>query len=669
MDISQQAVLKTAAGVLQSTRKVGRFLHVLKPGLRFHLLFVVIGVALITLLASIYILFSFQRTQLIENARASSAALSNLVEANLFHAMQTDDWSMINDIIQLAVAERTIDTLRIVNTQGDVLASSDLSELSASFDLQDNLCQQCHAAGDRTFNKIGEYASDTGQQVLFSVNLINNQPECWVCHGVEQGVLGLLIIETPLTLMNNQLISGFWRTTLIALIACALLVGMLVPVLNHFVIRPVGVLSKGVDELTSGNLEYAVIPVNQDELGKLAESFDHMRLQLKDSYTEISRREKEAVTLYELGTKISASLEQSELLHSVAEAARELLSADIGFVGLFSEASREIIIKAAAGAGAEAHTGMSMPVCPGTPGDALLKGLPVIAEAYDQNNLLHFGSSLVAEERIVSALAVPLKLGESFLGMIQVMSRERRQFTQADAQLLMRLGYHVVVAIENAQLYQQLRYLATLEERDRLGREMHDHLAQILGYLNVRATMTDDLLSNGRTPEAKESLAELKRVAKIAYTDVREQIFNLRTSVSPRIGLLPTLQEYLAEYHTHYGLETRLVYEHESLTEFPSEVASQLLRIIQEALTNVRKHAGASQACIRFAHERGIVCIHVEDDGHGFPTDQPGDAKQQSYGLQIMRERAESVGGSLNLDSKPGKGTRVTVCIPAVSRN
>ncbi len=635
----------------------------MRSSLRFRLLFLIIGVALVSLLVSILIIFSFQRSQLIANAHTATSALSKLVEANLLNAMRSDDWYTVNEIIQVAIDKRAIDSLRILNLEGRVIATSHASELGTNFELQDQLCQQCHAAGNQTLYKIGNVDAATGQQMLITMNLIYNQPRCWSCHSVNQKLLGLMIVETPLTMINNQLVAGFWYTALVALMACALLVALLVPLLNRNFLRPVEMLSKGVGELASGNLDYEVQAESQDELGKLAESFDHMRRQLKASYQDIAQREQEANTLYELGTKISASRKLSDLLDAVASAARQLLSADVGLVGLFDEEAQEIVIKAASGGRAHAHQDLRMPVSPGSPGSALLEGSPIIVEADDRYNLLQPEDASQTSECPVSILAAPLKLGDRFLGMIKVIRRSPRRFRQPDAQLLMRLAHPVVISIENAQLYHQLRYLATLEERDRLAREMHDHFAQLMGYINVRAALTDELLSTGQLADARDSLAELKRAAKMAYTDVREEIFNLRTSVDPQVGLLPTLRKYLSEYHLHYGLEIELLCQDESLTQFPSEIASQVLRIIQEALSNVRKHSHASLALVRFEAQQGQVCIQVEDNGQGFYSDElqkPG----QHYGLQIMRERAESVGGSLSLESKPGQGTRVTIFLP-----
>ena len=158
--------------------------------------------------------------------------------------------------------------------------------------IQDQLCQECHASGSLATEKVGEYDPETGQQVLFSVNLIQNGPECTVCHAADNKVLGLLIIESPMTLMNQQLAAGIWQSVLRVLLTSAVLVGLLAALLNQFVFRPVHALSKGVEAISSGNLDYEVKAIHQDELGRLAESFDLMRQRLKETYTEIDRREK-----------------------------------------------------------------------------------------------------------------------------------------------------------------------------------------------------------------------------------------------------------------------------------------------------------------------------------------------------------------------------------------
>ena len=361
---------------------------------------------------------------------------------------------------------------------------------------------------------------------------------------------------------------------------------------------------------------------------------------------------------------MSASLALSEVLNVVANAAQELLDTDIGLVGLYDEEHQEIVMKAAAGTQANSLKGMRIPVDARSPGNALVQGKPIMVEFNNTDPPIPHFERWITAEQIASSLTVPLQRGERLLGLIEVMTRRPRHFLQRDTQLLMRLAHHVVVSIENAQLYRQLRYLAALEERDRLAREMHDHLAQTLGYLNVKSAITSEQLSKGQIEQTQEGLLELKKIAKLIYTDVRESIFNLRTTVSQHKSMHQTLQEYLLEYRTHYGLDVRLSLQHKDALEFIPEVASQILRIIQEALTNVRKHADADSVWICCEEEGDRICIKIEDNGRGFyPTQISGNGSQH-YGLQIMRERAESVGGTLDLDSGPGQGTSVILRVP-----
>jgi two-component system nitrate/nitrite sensor histidine kinase NarX len=196
---------------------------------------------------------------------------------------------------------------------------------------------------------------------------------------------------------------------------------------------------------------------------------------------------------------------------------------------------------------------------------------------------------------------------------------------------------------------------------------MHDNLAQTLGYLNLKVSIAEERLSSGQIAQAQASLLKLKQIAREAYTDARETIFSLRTTASSELGLLPTLREYLAEYRAYYGVDVRLVVDDESLPEFPADVGIQIACIIQEALTNVRKHARASKAWVRFEQEGDRVRISVEDDGQGFDPAQVAGKGRQYFGLQIMRERAESVGGELELDARPGQGMRVVMRLPLTS--
>ncbi|MGQ9586464.1 MAG: GAF domain-containing sensor histidine kinase [Anaerolineae bacterium] len=267
-----------------------------------------------------------------------------------------------------------------------------------------------------------------------------------------------------------------------------------------------------------------------------------------------------------------------------------------------------------------------------------------------------------------SSLGVPLILRGRVLAVVIVMTTEKfHAFTSEEIELVQGMANAAALIVENARLYQQARQVAILEERERLAGEMHDNLAQALGYLNLGLSGVDRLLADGQVEEARLNLAELKQVTKQTYTDVREAIFNLRIRSDPRSLFLPTLREYLVEYQNRYKVRVELLVENERLTEFSSNMRIQILRIIQESLTNVRKHAGTDRAQIRIEQEASRVRITVEDDGRGFDPAQVAEKGRHYFGLEIMRERAESVGGSMELDSRPGQGTRVIIRMPLVA--
>lgn len=249
---------------------------------------------------------------------------------------------------------------------------------------------------------------------------------------------------------------------------------------------------------------------------------------------------------------------------------------------------------------------------------------------------------------------------------------------------------------ERKHLENQSQRLAVMEERERIGRELHDDLGQVMGYVSVQAQAALERLGREEPEQVRAILHQLVQAASEAHDDVRQYILGVRTRAAsaPR-NLFTALEEYLGVLRERYGLSVQVSWP-EDLLESPlaPEVETQLLRIIQEALTNVRKHAGVDTARLLFTvHPEGVQVI-IEDDGCGFelgaagrrsrrgrlrrnrgasksgdvridvPDAAGGSLNSIGFGLQIMRERAESVGGSLEVRSAPGKGTRVIVRLP-----
>ena len=204
---------------------------------------------------------------------------------------------------------------------------------------------------------------------------------------------------------------------------------------------------------------------------------------------------------------------------------------------------------------------------------------------------------------------------------------------------------------------------AVIEERERLGRELHDGLAQLVAYMLVRLDTVADRLEAGQPEEASAELTRLRAAADDLYADVRESITALRTRVSER-GLPVTLRDYLAEFEERHAIAVEL--RAAELTAELAPLASyQLLRIVQEALANVRKHAGAAQiwvAC-RLPSPDWLE-LTIGDDGRGFNPATDGLPDTNRFGLSTMRERAEGLGGTVRVVSQPGAGTQVIVTVP-----
>ena len=211
---------------------------------------------------------------------------------------------------------------------------------------------------------------------------------------------------------------------------------------------------------------------------------------------------------------------------------------------------------------------------------------------------------------------------------------------------------------EALSLLPQVEYRAILEERARLAREIHDGLAQTLAFLKIEIGRAENFLAQGKSEQAARILKEFSRTVGDAYLDAREAIENLRRVPAGR------LDAWLGQVAEDFKALTNLPVEVDMHlnSELPIELQVQMIRIVQEALTNVRKHAQASRVWLRAWEDEQEALIEVVDDGLGFsPTDTITAAR---YGLRGMRERAESFGADFQVASCPKGGTTIRLRIP-----
>ncbi len=253
---------------------------------------------------------------------------------------------------------------------------------------------------------------------------------------------------------------------------------------------------------------------------------------------------------------------------------------------------------------------------------------------------------------------------------------EERNLLNAIAERLGRIAERLQ---SEERIHQNELQLAASEERERIGRELHDDLGQVISYIGAQALAAQARLEQGKNQEVKAILGQLIQKTQDAQTDVRQYILGIRKSsrisatrteeAHPSPDFFAVLEGYLEALHERYGLETQVSLPDDwSDSSLTPEVEIQLLRIIQEALTNVGKHAGVDKARLLFTQHPESVQVIITDEGRGFEENRPyGESardEESHFGLKIMRERAEAVGGRLEVRSSPGAGTSIIVRLP-----
>jgi nitrate/nitrite-specific signal transduction histidine kinase len=274
-----------------------------------------------------------------------------------------------------------------------------------------------------------------------------------------------------------------------------------------------------------------------------------------------------------------------------------------------------------------------------------------------------------SEKTARTAAVVQLDLDDKPIGALWIARHEGEPYSETDLIWLECLADQVVIAIQHGLMTSQLQSFSIIEERGRIAREMHDGLAQVLGYLNLQVQTLETLLKRGKQDALHIELEQMRQAVQLAHADVRENILSLRTTLANEKGLVSAIDEYLNEF----GIQTRIEAQFENEVEGPLNLASlaevQLVCILQEALTNVRKHARASSVSVRIVQKQNAnqceyLLMEVVDDGVGFVNQNGG---KRSFGLQTMHERALAVGGELAVHSVPGQGTSVMCRFPCLA--
>lgn len=374
--------------------------------------------------------------------------------------------------------------------------------------------------------------------------------------------------------------------------------------------------------------------------------------------------------LNEVAERVTSELELDRILPKVLQIAEGLVGADCGFIALFDPATKRLSYPYLHNLPQDL-TDVTVSKGEGVAGEAMVSGSPVSISDYPSypNAVRAF-----VDAGLVSVVAVPIVASNRSFGTLAVGSREAKEFSPAEISTLEGVGRQAGIAIDNARLYENMRYYARQitraqeDERKRIAREAHDETAQILVALSRQL---DALSASPRLPSAafRERLEGVRELTTDALQSVRRFSQDLRPPVLDDLGFVPAIRGLSRQLEGEAGVKTEFRVSGTAYRLSPEEELV-LFRIAQESLNNIRRHADASEAKVTVSFRPNNVRMVIEDDGKGFDSPEKFVDLVASgrLGLIGMHERARIVGGTLRIDAEPGRGTRVVVDAPVHRR-
>jgi len=442
------------------------------------------------------------------------------------------------------------------------------------------------------------------------------------------------------------------------------------------VVRPVLSLQDGMQRMARGELATRLPIETRDEFGELADGFNRMASRLQELYAtlearvadktrDLAERNRELAALYAMARLLNEPAPIEELCRSFLRRLMTLHGAAGGAVRLVDAETRALHLYAHEGLSAQFAAGercIDMGHC--------FCGGAAAGDHSDVDDIDAAPEGMATGCRRAgyrSVATIPIRAHGELLGVFNLFFAVPRALSGVDRQLLETLGHHLGAAIENQRLASRERELAVFEERSLLSRELHDSIAQSLAFLNIQVQMLEDSLAREARGEVDEVLTRIREGVRESYDDVRELLTHFRTRVKQEEDIGVALRKMLARFGGQTRLQTRMSDEGAGLP-LPPETLLQVLHILQEALSNVRKHAGARSVSLSVA--RGpLYRFVVTDDGRGFDAYAMPELPEHHVGLRIMRERAQRIGGEVAVDSTPGRGTTVTLTLPVAQTN
>ena len=437
-----------------------------------------------------------------------------------------------------------------------------------------------------------------------------------------------------------------------------------------FIFNPLSRLQAGLARIEAGDLAARVEVGSNDEFGALSTGFNRMARTLVDLYQSLESKVKEKTeklqaqharltALYESAAFVARAGTLDELAKGIAQQVRRAARADASAVRWSDESNERYLMLASdclpqALVDEEQCVPTGDCLCGQAAVQARTRVIPIHAEG--PARLLDHCERAGYE----TVIAVPVRLQERMVGELNLFYRSVKTLAPDDRALLETIASHLAGAIEGLRAAALKRETAVAEERGFIARELHDSIAQSLAFLKIQMGLLRTNLKAGDVARVDATLQELDAGLHESMGDVRELLIHFRTRTNTE-DIAPALKATLQKFEHQTGLTSHLDIEGVGLP-LPADVQVQVLHVVQEALSNVRKHARAREVWVE-VRQTPQWRVEVRDDGRGFEAGGEG-PDQTHVGLRIMRERAQRIGATVDVASVPGSGTCVVLQLP-----
>jgi len=375
--------------------------------------------------------------------------------------------------------------------------------------------------------------------------------------------------------------------------------------------------------------------------------------------SELQQQTKSLEILYDVATNINAATNVKDLLSRFVHILKDIVDADAAAVRLLNDDGTMDLI-ASTGLSPEAvEQERNMPADCSICGSVISGGQIRVVDstAPCQKTIGHN----LLDNSNAGHIAVPLRFQDQTVGVYNLFVKSSDYFISQDTKnLLTVIGSHLGTAIEKTNLEQKARRVLVMHERTMIANELHDSLAQTLASLRFQVRVLDETLQQSGEYQSIHGIEQVEHSLDEAYTDLRELIAHCRTPIAEQ-GVVNSIEKLISRFRKETDMHVLLQNEWGN-ARLPANMEMHIYRIVQEALTNIRKHSFANNVrVLLYANIHGDYRILIENDGKGFDQPQTSEHKGEHIGLTIMKERAKHLGGELDLESDPEEGTRIEV--------